>query len=31
LRDARRELGISDYQQHRAKDAIAQFKALQAN
>lgn len=29
-RDARRELGISYYQQHRADDAIAQFKALQA-
>ena len=28
-RDARRELGISYYQQHRADDAIAQFKALQ--
>ncbi len=29
-RDARRELGISYYQQDRADDAIAQFKALQA-
>jgi tetratricopeptide (TPR) repeat protein len=29
-RDARRELGISYYQQHREDDAIAQFKALQA-
>ncbi len=29
-RDARRELGISYYQQHRSDDAIAQFKALQA-
>lgn len=29
-RDARRELGISFYQQDRADDAIAQFKALQA-
>jgi tetratricopeptide (TPR) repeat protein len=29
-RDARRELGISYYQQHRPDDAIAQFKALQA-
>jgi hypothetical protein len=29
-RDARRELGISYYQQHRSEDAIAQFKALQA-
>jgi tetratricopeptide (TPR) repeat protein len=28
-RDARRELGISYYQEHRAEDAIAQFKALQ--
>ena len=28
-RDARRELGISYYQQHRAADAMAQFKALQ--
>jgi hypothetical protein len=28
-RDARRELGISYYQQHRPDDAIAQFKALQ--
>ncbi len=28
-RDARRELGISYYQQHRADDAIAQFQALQ--
>lgn len=28
-RDARRELGISYYQQHRVNDAIAQFKALQ--
>jgi tetratricopeptide (TPR) repeat protein len=29
-RDARRELGISYYQGHRADDAIQQFKALQA-
>jgi Flp pilus assembly protein TadD len=29
-RDARRELGISYYQQDRADDAMAQFKALQA-
>ena len=29
-RDARRELGISYYQQHREDDAIEQFKALQA-
>lgn len=29
-RDARRELGISYYQQHRPEDAIAQFRALQA-
>jgi tetratricopeptide (TPR) repeat protein len=29
-RDARRELGISFYQQDRADEAIAQFKALQA-
>jgi tetratricopeptide (TPR) repeat protein len=29
-RDARRELGISYYQQHRADQAIEQFKALQA-
>ena len=29
-RDARRELGISYYQEHRADDAMAQFKALQA-
>lgn len=29
-RDARRELGISYYQQHRPQDAILQFKALQA-
>lgn len=29
-RDARRELGISYYQQHRADDAMEQFKALQA-
>jgi tetratricopeptide (TPR) repeat protein len=29
-RDARRELGISYYQQHRADEAMAQFKALQA-
>lgn len=29
-RDARRELGISYYQQDRADDAIAQFKTLQA-
>ena len=29
-RDARRELGISYYQQHRPDDAIVQFKALQS-
>ncbi len=29
-RDARRELGISYYQQHKVEDAMAQFKALQA-
>jgi tetratricopeptide (TPR) repeat protein len=29
-RDARRELGIAYYQQHRTDDAMAQFKALQA-
>jgi Flp pilus assembly protein TadD len=29
-RDARRELGISYYQQHRADEAMAQFKALQS-
>ena len=29
-RDARRELGISYYQQHRAPDAVEQFEALQA-
>jgi tetratricopeptide (TPR) repeat protein len=29
-RDARRELGIAYYQQHRSDDAIAQFEALQA-
>jgi Tfp pilus assembly protein PilF len=29
-RDARRELGISYYQQHRSADAMTQFKALQA-
>jgi hypothetical protein len=29
-RDARRELGISYYQQHRSDEAIEQFKALQA-
>jgi Tfp pilus assembly protein PilF len=29
-RDARRELGISYYQQHRVEDAMGQFKALQA-
>jgi Tfp pilus assembly protein PilF len=29
-RDARRELGISYYQQHRSDEALAQFKALQA-
>jgi tetratricopeptide (TPR) repeat protein len=29
-RDARRELGISYYQQHRPDEAMAQFKALQA-
>jgi Flp pilus assembly protein TadD len=28
-RDARRELGISYYQQHRSDDAMKQFKALQ--
>ncbi|WP_263350472.1 tetratricopeptide repeat protein [Acidicapsa acidisoli] len=28
-RDARRELGISYYQQHRSDDAMQQFKALQ--
>lgn len=28
-RDARRELGIAYYQQHRTDDAIAQFRALQ--
>jgi Flp pilus assembly protein TadD len=28
-RDARRELGISFYQQHRADEAMEQFKALQ--
>jgi tetratricopeptide (TPR) repeat protein len=28
-RDARRELGISYYQQHRSDEAMAQFKALQ--
>jgi tetratricopeptide (TPR) repeat protein len=28
-RDARRELGISYYQQHRAADSMAPFKALQ--
>jgi Flp pilus assembly protein TadD len=28
-RDARRELGIAYYQQHRTEDAIAQFQALQ--
>jgi tetratricopeptide (TPR) repeat protein len=28
-RDARRELGISYYQQHRGDDAMQQFKALQ--
>jgi Tfp pilus assembly protein PilF len=28
-RDARRELGISYYQQHRSDDAMRQFKALQ--
>jgi tetratricopeptide (TPR) repeat protein len=28
-RDARRELGIAYYQQHRTDDAIAQFQALQ--
>jgi tetratricopeptide (TPR) repeat protein len=28
-RDARRELGISYYQQHRAAEAMEQFKALQ--
>jgi tetratricopeptide (TPR) repeat protein len=29
-RDARRELGIAYYQQHRPEEAIEQFKALQA-
>jgi Flp pilus assembly protein TadD len=29
-RDARRELGIACYQQHRSEDAITQFQALQA-
>lgn len=29
-RDARRELGISYYQQHRYQDAVQQFEALQA-
>ena len=29
-RDARRELGISYYQQHRSDEALQQFKALQA-
>ena len=29
-RDARRELGISYYQQHHPEQAIAQFRALQA-
>jgi len=29
-RDARRELGISYYQQHRSQEAMQQFKALQA-
>jgi len=29
-RDARRELGISYYQQHHSREAIQQFKALQA-
>jgi tetratricopeptide (TPR) repeat protein len=29
-RDARRELGISYYQQHRVDDAMTQFKALQS-
>ena len=29
-RDARRELGISYYQQHRPDEAVEQFKALQA-
>jgi tetratricopeptide (TPR) repeat protein len=29
-RDARRELGISYYQQHRSEEAMLQFKALQA-
>jgi len=29
-RDARRELGISYYQQHKADEAMEQFKALQA-
>jgi tetratricopeptide (TPR) repeat protein len=29
-RDARRELGIAYYQQHRSEDALAQFESLQA-
>jgi Flp pilus assembly protein TadD len=29
-RDARRELGIAYYQQHRSDDAVVQFQALQA-
>ena len=29
-RDARRELGIAYYQQHRSEEAVAQFEALQA-
>ena len=29
-RDARRELGIAYYQQHRSDDAVTQFEALQA-
>jgi Tfp pilus assembly protein PilF len=29
-RDARRELGIAYYQQHRSEDAVKQFEALQA-
>jgi len=29
-RDARRELGIAYYQQHRSDDAVKQFEALQA-
>jgi tetratricopeptide (TPR) repeat protein len=29
-RDARRELGISLYQQHRSAEAVQQFQALQA-